>query len=54
MVKLTLKRIGWIGASVGLTTALVGCNDMKADGATAATGAAPSVGENIVTTNGLN
>ena len=36
MDKMTLRRIGWIGASLGLTTALVGCNDMQADSSTSA------------------
>src|SRR5690242_11123760 len=28
MDKMTLRRIGWVGASLGLTTALVGCSDV--------------------------
>ena len=32
MDKMTLRRIGWVGASLGLTSVLVGCNpDIQAD-----------------------
>ena len=27
-----LRRIGWVTVSLGLTTALVGCSEMTADG----------------------
>jgi hypothetical protein len=31
MDKMTLRRIGWIGASLGLTSALVGCQQLQSD-----------------------
>jgi hypothetical protein len=32
MDKMTLRRIGWVGASLGLTSILVGCNaDVQSD-----------------------
>jgi hypothetical protein len=33
MDKQTLRRIGWIGASLGLTSALIGCTSLSADAA---------------------
>jgi hypothetical protein len=35
MDKKTLRRIGWIGASLGLTSALVGCNELQSSSSTA-------------------
>ena len=31
MDKMTLRRIGWVGASLGLTSVLVGCGNMQSD-----------------------
>src|SRR4029079_11416670 len=42
MDKMTLRRIGWVGASLGLTTALVGCADVQSDADTTITGGGDS------------
>jgi hypothetical protein len=57
MEKLTLRRIGWVGASLGLTSVLVGCNDVQSD--TEVSGGAPTSGyldesNGITDVNGLN
>jgi hypothetical protein len=51
MHKMTMRRIGWIGASMGLTSALVGCNSIPTDADT--TGGNASVGY-IDGSNGLS
>ena len=42
MEKMTLRRIGWIGATMGLTTALVGCGDVQSDADTSEAGGSTS------------
>ncbi|MDB4982216.1 MAG: hypothetical protein JWM82_2968, partial [Myxococcales bacterium] len=58
MEKITLRRIGWVGASLGLTSVLVGCNDMPSDAGAAGTDdsvATTSAAQGYLdTANGLN
>src|SRR6267154_2348562 len=58
MTSLTLRRIGWIGASLGLTSVLVGCNDMQSSAPTGDVGGSTtgsSTAQNdLNTVNGLN
>src|SRR5689334_388834 len=54
MDKMTLRRIGWVGVSLGLTTALVGCNDVQSGEKSAEHGySTSSSAENLDMTNGL-
>ncbi|HTA19261.1 MAG TPA: hypothetical protein VK989_08210, partial [Polyangia bacterium] len=57
MEKMVLRRIGWIGASLGLTTALVGCTNSLSDSDTtssAGPGAASTSAGYLSSENGLN
>jgi hypothetical protein len=54
MDRTTLRRIGWVSASLGITTALVGCNDVKSttDVSEGSTAAAPTTSY-LASSNGL-
>ena len=54
MTPTTLNRIGWIAASLGLTTALVGCKDVQGDADTSSPGAVSSTEGYLESSNGLN
>src|SRR6266404_9513223 len=57
MTSLTLRRIGWIGASLGLTSVLVGCNQMSGAPTGDVESASPGSSTNqsdLNSVNGLN
>jgi hypothetical protein len=52
--KQTLRRIGWIGTSLGLTSALIGCNALPSDASSGVSGGDTSGSSNYLeATNGL-
>src|SRR5260370_18636530 len=58
MTSLTLRRIGWIGASLGLTSVLVGCNDVQSSAPTGDVGSSTTgsstTQNDLDSINGLN
>jgi hypothetical protein len=53
MDKMTLRRIGWVGASLGLTSVLVGCGNMQADGEENMSGDGWATSSYVEAANGL-
>jgi F5/8 type C domain len=54
MEKITLRRIGWVGASLGLTSVLVGCNDVNSDAGQNVAGGGSETQGYLDSTNGLS